>query len=734
MILSIWRYSHLSLAVSSFVFILIASVTGIILAFEPIDHAALDYKPADNSVLPVSEVIKILQSSYDEVLSLEVDAQGFTVASVFSMEGDSGDFYINPETGIKIGEIEHQSSVFQFATSLHRSLFLKSTGRIFVGITSFLLFLINISGLILVIKRQQGFKAIFDKIVRENFYSYYHIYLGRLSLIPIIIITVTGVFLSLLRFNIIPEVRLAHTINEEKLVENPQRILSDFPSLEHIYLDDVRSIEFPFSEDASDPFKISLQNKEILVNQYTGEVISELPYPLINLISGYSYNLHTGRGNVIWAVILALSCISILFFIYSGFAITLKRRKSLLKNKFKKDEAEIVILVGSETGGTMSFAKLFQQELIKNGKKVFIAQMDQYAVFKKMGQLVIFTSTYGDGEPPANAKKFLRKFNNIEQKNTFSYSVVGFGSLAYPSYCKYAFDVDQQLYENEVSHQFLKPYTINNKSWEAFDQWVDQWSNKVGITVNVPRDNDVTKQRKKTKKYKILYKTKASESPDDTFVVGLAPIKKQKIKSGDLLAIYPTKNDHERLYSIGKDQEYNILLSIKKHEFGLCSNFLNDAKEGSEIDAVKVKNPDFHFNLSKNTIMIATGTGIAPFIGMMQENAKKQTITLYWGGRNEASFNVYKNRIDSFLNNGRLTEFLPAYSRISKEKVYVQHLVARDAEKIAKSLQDGSVIMICGSILMQKEIVKSLTEICKNYNNKPLSFYQKKGQLKMDCY
>ncbi|WBL25264.1 PepSY domain-containing protein [Zunongwangia sp. HGR-M22] len=734
MILSIWRYSHLSLAVSSFVFILIASVTGIILAFEPIDHAALDYQPVDTSELQISEVIRTLQSNYDEVLSLEVDEQGFAIASVFSMEGDSGDFYINPKTGEKIGELKGQSSLFKFATSLHRSLFLKSAGRIFVGITSFLLFLISITGLILVIKRQQGFKAIFDKIVRENFYSYYHIYLGRLSLIPIIIITVTGVFLSLLRFNIIPEVRLSHTINEEKLVENTQRTLSNFPALEHIYLDDIRSIEFPFSEDASDPFKISLQNKEILVNQYTGEVVSELSYPLVNLISGYSYNLHTGRGNVIWAIILALSCISILFFIYSGFAITLKRRKSLLKNKFKKDEAEIIILVGSETGSTMSFAKLFQQELIKNGKKVFIAQMDQYAVFKKMEQLVIFTSTYGDGEPPANAKKFLRKFNNIEQKNSFSYSVVGFGSLAYPSYCKYAFDVDQQLLEDEGSIQFLQPYTINNKSWEAFDQWVDQWSNKFGITVNVPRDNDVTKQRKKTKKYRILYKTKANESPDNTFVVGLAPIKKQKIKSGDLLAIYPTKNDHERLYSIGKDQNGDILLSIKKHEFGLCSNFLNDVEVGSTIDAVKIKNPDFHFKASRNAIMIATGTGIAPFIGMMQENAKKQAVTLYWGARNSESLNVYKNRIDSFLKDGRLAEFLPAYSRISKDKIYVQHLIARDAEKIAKSLNDGIVIMICGSILMQKEVVKILTEICENHNKKPLSYYQKKGQLKMDCY
>jgi sulfite reductase (NADPH) flavoprotein alpha-component len=38
MTISIWRYSHLALAISAALFILIASITGIILAFEPISE------------------------------------------------------------------------------------------------------------------------------------------------------------------------------------------------------------------------------------------------------------------------------------------------------------------------------------------------------------------------------------------------------------------------------------------------------------------------------------------------------------------------------------------------------------------------------------------------------------------------------------------------------------------------------------------------------------------------
>lgn len=733
MILSIWRYSHLALAVSSFLFILLASVTGIILAFEPIDHAALNYS-GDQTQIPVTQLIDTLKSSYDEVLSVEIDEAGFVKASVLSMEGDSGDFYINPLTGKKVGEIEKQAEIFQFATSLHRSLFLKSTGRFFVGLASFLLFLISITGLILIIKRQQGIRAFFNRIIRDNFYSYYHIYLGRLSFIPIIIITLTGVYLSLQRFEILPDIVLTHDVDYAAITDSPQRNLAEFPALKNITIADVRYIEFPFSPDVEDPYKVSLTDRELLVNQVTGEVISELSYPLVNMLSYYSTVLHTGRGSVIWAVILAAACFSILFFIYSGFKMTFMRRKGRIKNKFKAAQSEIVILVGSETGSTMSFASLFYKELLNKGIKVHLTQMDKYQQFPKMKQLVIFTSTYGDGDPPANATKFLNLLNTFKDVPQFEYSVVGFGSLAYPSYCKYAFDVDEALRASPEAKELLKVYTINNKSWEAFDQWVDQWGERLALKLEVPRDNTVTKPRKKPQKFEVIAKTKAQESPDDTFLVTVRPEKSIKFRSGDLLAIYPQKDTHERLYSIGKNLDGELLLSIKRHEFGLCSNYLNDIEVGASLNAVRVKNPEFHLKKNQNAILIATGTGIAPFLGMMADNENKKERVLYWGAKNEVSFALYENQISTALERGLLSKFVPVYSRLGKEKIYVQHVIASNHLAFSKALKNGTVLMICGSISMQKEVIAALQVICETYQLKSLSYYQQRGQIKMDCY
>ena len=200
------------------------------------------------------------------------------------------------------------------------------------------------------------------------------------------------------------------------------------------------------------------------------------------------------------------------------------------------------------------------------------------------------------------------------------------------------------------------------------------------------------------------------------------------------MAIYPQKDTHERLYSIGKNLDGEMLLSIKRHEFGLCSNYLNDIEVGASLNAVRIKNPEFHLKKNQKAILIATGTGIAPFLGMMTDNANKKERVLYWGAKNEASFALYENHISAALERGVLSKFFPVYSRLGKEKIYVQHVIASNHLAFSNALKNGTVLMICGSISMQKEVIAALQVICETYQLKSLSYYQQRGQIKMDCY
>ena len=328
MTISIWRYSHLVLALSSGLFLILASVTGIVLAFEPMQTATNGYNPVPLNEVRLSETIAALQQEYDEVLSFKVDQDDYILANVVTKEGDNKALYVHPKTAKVLGIPEPQHPIFSFTTNLHRSLFLKSVGRFFVGLVSFLLCLIAVTGLLLIIKRQGGLLKFFNKVQPDYFELRYHVVLGRWFLLPIILIAATGVYLSAEKFSLLPSTRVTHKIMEpeDHVDENIQA--SDLTIFKEITMDQVRLVSFPFSPFPEDYFELGLQSRELYVHQYTGTILSEQPYPFTYLASRLSLTLHTGQGSVLWSLILLLASSSILFFIYSGFVMWGKRVKN----------------------------------------------------------------------------------------------------------------------------------------------------------------------------------------------------------------------------------------------------------------------------------------------------------------------------------------------------------------------------------------------------------------------
>ena len=81
MTISIWRYSHFTLAISSSIFILLATVTGIVLAFEPISNQLKPYAITNADDIKLSEVITVLQDEYDEIVSVESTSESPSMSS-----------------------------------------------------------------------------------------------------------------------------------------------------------------------------------------------------------------------------------------------------------------------------------------------------------------------------------------------------------------------------------------------------------------------------------------------------------------------------------------------------------------------------------------------------------------------------------------------------------------------------------------------------------------------------
>jgi sulfite reductase (NADPH) flavoprotein alpha-component len=731
MIGSLWRYSHFLLAIVSALFLIVASVTGAILAFEPIVEHSQAYAPINLDDVPLSETITALKQNYTEVLELEVTSEDFVKASVITKDGLSETIYIHPKTGEKLGNVISQTPFFSFITNLHRSLFLKSIGRGFVGIVSFLLCFIAITGVFLLAQRQGGFKKWFTKVQETNFTQRYHVILGRWFLVPILILAATGVYLSAEKFALLPEHFIEHdwsTISSE--ISTTETVLGN-KLFQNNTLNEVRKLTFPFSEDPEDYFQLALNDKEILVHQYTGEVLSEVQYPFVQLASRLSMQLHTGQGSIIWSVILLVASLSLLFFMFSGFAMSLKRKRKTtsITTKYTKDEAEYILLVGSETGSTYAFAKAFYKALEKESKTVFVATLNEYSSYENATHLIVFTATYGDGDAPNNARKFETLFKTILPKRKLHFSVLGFGSVLYPKYCQFALKVDALLH----SHSSFIPINpigrINDQSQIDFTDWVKKWntSTRMNLRVILPNKKE---NIKKEQFFEVIERT--SLNIDNTALLRLRPKNKSDFQSGDLLNIIPPEENNARQYSIAKMGK-DILLSVKWHPHGICSTYLCTLKIGETISAHIEKNEKFHFPKKASSVwLVSNGTGIAPYLGMLKEN-HKIPVKLTWGGRTEVSFNCYQEILENNNPSKQTIPYQLVFSQ-TKERKYVQDVLLRKQTEVAKTLKEGGVFMLCGSMVMQNSVLDVLEEITTNQLQQPLSDFENNGQVLMDCY
>jgi sulfite reductase (NADPH) flavoprotein alpha-component len=396
--------------------------------------------------------------------------------------------------------------------------------------------------------------------------------------------------------------------------------------------------------------------------------------------------------------------------------------------KWTKDEAEYILLVGSESGKTNAFAKAFLYGLVKAGKTVFMDDLDNYTTYKKAKYFLVFTATFGDGDAPGNAVNFSDLLKEVKPINSMEYSVVGFGSTVFPNFCQFGVDVNTWLNEHPSFKQLTPLVRINEQSNAEFRSWLSLWNRTMNLNIRAKLPHE--KKALKRQEFEVVECTDLNV--DDTAVIRLRPKKNVKFQSGDLFNIIPNDSEKPRWYSIARIDD-DVVLSVKKHEQGLCSSYLCNSKVGDIITAAIEKNAKFHFPTeAPSAWLISNGTGIAPYLGMITESVSTTT-HLTWGGRTEASFDTYKNYIEDAYNEDRIESYELALSR-TENKQYVQDVLSQQKEKIADLFEEGCVFMICGSMAMQHAVLKVLDDITLSELDKPLSAFQHSGQLLTDCY
>ncbi|PFG12436.1 assimilatory sulfite reductase (NADPH) flavoprotein subunit [Bacillus sp. es.036] len=121
---------------------------------------------------------------------------------------------------------------------------------------------------------------------------------------------------------------------------------------------------------------------------------------------------------------------------------------------FSKNEPktrEITILYGSHTGNGQSLAESFFERLDHEKYNVTLSSLDDFKPksLKKVEDLLLITSTHGDGDPPDNALSF---YDFIQSKRApelgeIRFSVLSLGDSSYEFFCQTGKDFDRRLEE-----------------------------------------------------------------------------------------------------------------------------------------------------------------------------------------------------------------------------------------------------------------------------------------------
>lgn len=125
--------------------------------------------------------------------------------------------------------------------------------------------------------------------------------------------------------------------------------------------------------------------------------------------------------------------------------------------------------------------------------------------------------------------------------------------------------------------------------------------------------------------------------------------------------------------------------------------------------------------------MIGPGTGIAPMRALLQERDHQRRVqklnvgqnVLYFGCKNRVDDFIYSDELNQYEKDSILNEMHLAFSREQDEKVYVQHLLQKNAKRTWEMINEGGAyVYVCGGVKMGQDVSETIRKIVAQYGDR----------------
>jgi len=705
------------------VFLVTLAVTGAILALAPaLDRAGAVVPPAGE--VSVARMAGRVVANYPGTEQIVRDLSGQVVV-YYSRDGQAGADLVNPVTGERLGAYQ-PSAFFVWIRDLHRSFLLDTPGRMMAGISAALMLLVCLSGMALLARRSGGWGALMRPLAGTGS-KRVHAEIARLAVLGLLLSALTGSFLSAQRFGLIPEVADPGPGFPAEVSGGQPRPVDQLQALSEVDLNDLRELVFPYPGDPRDVYSLTTSGGSGFVDQATGELLQFQPRSTGSVVRQWIMRLHTGEGLWWLGLLLGVAALSVPALSVTGAIIWWQRRRSSLQTRdnVAAAEADAIVLVGSEGGATRGFARALQTGLTRAGFRVHCADMNALAdSYPVASLLLVLTSTYGDGDAPASAGRFMERLRDFRAGSALKYAVLGFGDRQFPNFCRFALEVDEALAGKGLS-QIQPVDLIDRCSAARFSEWGSRLGNAIGVPLALSHDPVPPRTFRLELAERADY-GQAVQAPTSILRFRLAEAgqgwqswffrsghpRLPAFEAGDLLGILPPQGQEARFYSLASSASDGVFeICVRKQPGGLCSGYLHGLQPGDCVEAFIRRNPGFRpVTGAVPVILIGAGAGIGPLAGFIRKNTARNPMYLYWGGRSADSDFLYQPELGHYLEDRRLTGLSTAFSR-SDEKAYVQDRLRQDQTALRQMIDTGAQVLVCGGRDMAAGVKQVFEEI-----------------------
>ncbi|GGW92799.1 NADPH cytochrome P450 oxidoreductase family protein [Alteromonas halophila] len=355
--------------------------------------------------------------------------------------------------------------------------------------------------------------------------------------------------------------------------------------------------------------------------------------------------------------------------------------------------SDTLVAYASQTGTAQSMATEFAQRHNLQ-PPLALGKLSPNALAEAK-ELHCFVSTYGDGEPPDNGRKFAKSLNNLNTGlSELSFHVTALGDRRYPDFCAFG----HLLYERLQSHGATPLGAIT---------CVD--ASEANQTDNTQYRNAELVSRQ--------YLNPHSDAPGLYALMFAAP--DCCWQAGDWLDVRvpdpanPSAYLSPRTYSVASAGDSKTLRLIVRHliksdgQSGLASHFLTHTLTEGEYISVRVRqNPAMTLtNCNAPLLLIGAGSGLAGLLGVIEtlaQRAVRRPIWLIYGERDPHDDRPYADKLDAWLNTGVIAQMNLVFSRqrpmATTALRYCQDVLLDKPAAVSDFLGGSGHILVCGSL------------------------------------